>query len=456
MSATPTLAQPQQPKMSVDAFATRIKAKYPAYQSVGNNELVQRIVAKYPQYQGQVDLSTQDPMMSATPQSEIDAQRNAPYKPKYQASLPDRVAKGMSDALPIVGMTVGGVAGGPLGAAAGAGLGEMAREQSPEGKPIEKVSPKKVAEETAIGGASEAGGNLLVKGAEKGAAALAPKMSGLADKLMVKIVKPLAGKAKPGTKVATATDIAHEVSKVAGSSATLTGLQNRVVGAMDAMNKSTTDIVNKYANAAKRIPLYSILAEEGSKAIEYLNDAFVANKGKTIDQLVDNIRNHAGKDDLSPQEALELRRWMYKDIHWPIGTKGMRDKVYHAINQHIAESLSPEDAAAFRANNRVVHRLIKANEAIDNAQYAKMKAATRMGIGAMAGGAVGYKTGGVKGAVEGAGAGAALTSTPARLAEAGAARIGSQAAEAIGSLSPAAKKTASQAIAIPIAAEAQQ
>ena len=399
------------------------------------------------------DASPGTPSMSATPQEEIDRQRNTPYKSKYQAPLPDRIAKGMSNALPIVGMTVGGLMAGPIGAAAGAGLGEVGRESSPEGKPIEPLSPKKIAEQAALGGLSELGGMALTKGIEKSAAAIAPKAADIADKLMVRIIKPLAGKVKPGTKVSTATDIAHEVGKVAGNSATLKGLQGRVQNAMDSLNKATTDIVGRYANSAKKIPLYDILIDKGSKAIEDLNDAFTANKGKTVDQLVDNIRNHAGKDELSPQEALELRRFLYNDVHWPIGTKGFRDEVYHAINQHVADALSPEDAAAFRANNKVVHRLIKANEAIDNVQYSKMKAAGRMGVGTLAGAAVGYKTGGVKGAIEGAGAGAALTSTPTMLGEAGAARMASRTASSVakGLANPVASRVASQAAAVPIA-----
>lgn len=455
MGATPTVPAP---KMSVQDFASKIKEKYPSYAGVGDSELVQKIVAKYPQYQNQVDLSTQSPMMSATPQSEVDAQRNAPYKSRYQAPLADRVAKGMTDALPIVGMTVGGMMGGPLGAAAGAGLGEIGREKSPEGKSIEPLSPKKIAEQTAMGGVSELGGKVLTKGLEKGAAALAPKAANIADKLMVKIIKPLAGRVKPGAKVSTATDIAHEVGKVAGNSATLKGLQGRVQEAMSSANKATADIVERYTDSTKKVPLYDILIDKGSKAIENLNDAFTTNKGKTVDQLVDNIRNHAGKDDLSPKEALELRRYLYNDVHWPIGTKGFRDEVYHAINQHISEALSSEDAAAFRANNKVVSRLIKANEAIDNVQYAKMKAAGRMGVGALAGGAVGYKTGGVKGAIEGAGAGAALTSTPTMLGEAGLARTisGAASATAKGLAKTAVGKVVEQGIAVPIAASAQR
>lgn len=43
---------------SVAQFASRIKAKYPDYQDVPDQELVSRIVAKYPEYKDSVDMST--------------------------------------------------------------------------------------------------------------------------------------------------------------------------------------------------------------------------------------------------------------------------------------------------------------------------------------------------------------------------------------------------------------
>jgi len=52
------------PKLSVDDFAAKIKAKYPDYKNVDNSELVKKIVAKYPEYGSHVDLN---PPKAATP-----------------------------------------------------------------------------------------------------------------------------------------------------------------------------------------------------------------------------------------------------------------------------------------------------------------------------------------------------------------------------------------------------
>lgn len=49
---------PQEQQMSPQDFAKTIKAKYPVYASVPDDELTRRVLAKYPQYQSRVTLST--------------------------------------------------------------------------------------------------------------------------------------------------------------------------------------------------------------------------------------------------------------------------------------------------------------------------------------------------------------------------------------------------------------
>jgi len=58
----------EQPKLSVDDFAAKIKAKYPDYASIDNAELVKKIVAKYPDYNSQIDYSQKkSPVGNALP-----------------------------------------------------------------------------------------------------------------------------------------------------------------------------------------------------------------------------------------------------------------------------------------------------------------------------------------------------------------------------------------------------
>jgi len=53
--SAPGAGSPTSP-LSVDEFASRVKAKYPEYQSLDNATLAQKVVAKYPEYKGKVAL----------------------------------------------------------------------------------------------------------------------------------------------------------------------------------------------------------------------------------------------------------------------------------------------------------------------------------------------------------------------------------------------------------------
>jgi hypothetical protein len=70
--AEPSVQQPQveQPpkKLSVDDFASKIKAKYPEYAKVDNSQLAKKIVEKYPDYASQVDFAPEkkNPIQNAS------------------------------------------------------------------------------------------------------------------------------------------------------------------------------------------------------------------------------------------------------------------------------------------------------------------------------------------------------------------------------------------------------
>ncbi len=40
----------QDEKLTIDQLAEKIKAKYPQYKDMDNNDLVEKILAKYPEY----------------------------------------------------------------------------------------------------------------------------------------------------------------------------------------------------------------------------------------------------------------------------------------------------------------------------------------------------------------------------------------------------------------------
>jgi hypothetical protein len=164
------------------------------------------------------------------------------------------------------------------------------------------------------------------------------------------------------------------------------------------------------------IPLRSILRASANKTANELSETEVANKNKVVARLAQMIYQHAGKPEITPSEALQLRRWLYSSVKWPKAALGMRDDIYSALNRQIEVFLQPEDAAAFKANNASVHKLLRARDAIDLRSLEQNRRGVHLThrwwvlplVGSSAGGALGYAAGGGKGAAEGAGIGAGI------------------------------------------------
>ena len=181
------------------------------------------------------------------------------------------------------------------------------------------------------------------------------------------------------------------------------------------------------------IPLRQILMRSARKTAQELSETEVPNKEKAVLRLAHMIRAHAGKDELTPSEALELRRWLYSKVKWPRAALGMRDDIYHALNGQIETFLEPQDAATFRANNASVSKLIRGRDAIDVRELAHRRSGIHLShrwwilplVGSGVGGGLGYAAGGYKGMAEGTALGAGLGE---------AASIGSGMAESAGGL----------------------
>lgn len=304
--------------------------------------------------------------------------------------IAEPIAKAALNQLPTAGMVLGGMAGaaggietgpgalatGAAGAAAGGVLGKEAQQEIKEHlgiskRPSAKKEAKTLTGTAAMGAASEIGGQLATKVLEKGAAALAPKFASKADELITRLIKPSAARIPEEKQLSHALDISHEVGKFAKGARSLKGLASKVLTAKQGIMSDTERLVSHAADPNAKIPIYDILIDKGSAAIDRMADSNIPNYGKNMDALVQAISDHAGgKAEISPQEAIKLRRWLYSDdLRLPAGTKSFRDDVYHALNDHISQSMSPEDAKAFRANNRSVHRLIKAEKAIGKRLY---------------------------------------------------------------------------------------
>lgn len=379
-------------------------------------------------------------------------------------------ARSLSGALPAAGMTAGsmvGALGGPPGAMAGAMVGGAAGEYAREKVEGEKTSAGSIYDTGVTAGLADVAGGIALKGVEKGIASVSPKATAKANVLIDRLLKPNIKKLIGGTtsRVGTANEIAGAVNNVAGDAKTLPQLKEKVDSAIEDLTLKTQKIVDSYAapwrnapisggqanttapqlgagtdvipgtalsaggaaaqpgaTTAKMytkqggIPLKRILQSSARKTAGELSATEVADKEKVVTRLAQMVYQHAGKQEITPSEALDLRRWMYSNVKWPKAALGMRDDIYSALNHQIEAFLQPEDAAAFRANNAQVHRLLKGRDAIDIRTLAQNRQGAHIThrwwilplIGSSAGGGLGYAAGGGKGAAEGAAMGAGL------------------------------------------------
>lgn len=141
MSTVPVAPMSQGPTMNVQQFAAKVKAAYPAYQSIPDQELVDKVIAKHPVYK-QVVYQHAEGGVTPTP------------SPAGKAF--DAVAQGAVNQAPAVGGTVGAIAGGaiagPVGASAGGAFGGAVGEAGRERAEGEKPSGEKQIKSALLGG----------------------------------------------------------------------------------------------------------------------------------------------------------------------------------------------------------------------------------------------------------------------------------------------------------------
>lgn len=94
-STMPTTGASTQ-KLSVDAFAEKIKAKYPQYKDIDNQTLTQKILAKYPQYQDHVETTPAPSIPEGPKPNPSFTDTNEDGTPRVKLT-PDGTNAGMGD-----------------------------------------------------------------------------------------------------------------------------------------------------------------------------------------------------------------------------------------------------------------------------------------------------------------------------------------------------------------------
>lgn len=185
----------------------------------------------------------------------------------------------------------------------------------------------------------------------------------------------------------------------------------------NAINKRVAENegIVRNANPTGKINLQDLIISHGTDLLDELastpgaSDTNINALGKFIDDQL----NRFGKDVL-PQEALSLRRSLRTQIkNWNPEKASLQDqfrqRLYHGLNDAIANQLDEDGRTQFRKNNRRVNRLIigsdAAGEKLNRADLAPQHTLRNMAMNGIAG-AVLFRDHPIEAAVAGAGLGA--------------------------------------------------
>lgn len=183
-----------------------------------------------------------------------------------------------------------------------------------------------------------------------------------------------------------------------------------------AINKrvAESDALVRNANPKGNIDLQDLIVSHGTDLLDELastpgvSDTNINALGKFIDDQL----NRFGKA-VTPAEALDLRRSLGRQIkNWNPENASLQDqfrqRLYHGLNDAIANHLDENTQAAFRKNNRRVNRLIigrdAAGEKLNRADLSPRHTVRNMAINGLAGAAL-FREHPIEAAMAGAGLG---------------------------------------------------
>lgn len=156
-----TAAPTENPVVSPQEFAQKVKTKYPEYASVPDMQLVQKVLTKHPEYGSNIK------GFASSKKGDWKIFGQAPPAPK---TTTDKVAETIGKHSPDIGGAIGGLAGGLMGGIPGAVGGAVAGGEFGESLRAKTMGGEaKPLKEGAIQGAYELGGGLVGKGIGKAA-----------------------------------------------------------------------------------------------------------------------------------------------------------------------------------------------------------------------------------------------------------------------------------------------
>lgn len=173
--------------MSPAEFAAKVKAKYPDYANIPDDELVAKVTAKYPEYKAQITLAEQP----AKAPSMLDRAMQAKNL-MFPLSNPE-VIKAIAPAAGAIGGGIAGIPGGPPGIIGGSALGGAGGEAIRQLMQHSTEDPD--APTSSLGAAGAIGKEAVIDGALSGAGLGAGLKGG---SLLAKVARGVASPAGTG------------------------------------------------------------------------------------------------------------------------------------------------------------------------------------------------------------------------------------------------------------------
>lgn len=217
------------------------------------------------------------------------------------------------EALPTAGMLAGGVLGsgfGPVGAAGGAGLGAMAGKSLEQGlkglfydqKPESRAEQyKQLGMEGLSGVASEAGGQLITKGLEKGIQAL-PKLGHALTGVSEQEIKTYAKRADQVKELAKQSD----ANAMEAADQLRTQYNKDISAKIKSINDEISSILTQSKKEVESKPIIQALESYKSN----LDPALWTEQVKQIDDLINRVSTSSQSGKISAAKANEIKQFL--------------------------------------------------------------------------------------------------------------------------------------------------
>lgn len=306
-------------------------------------------------------------------------------KQTHEPGFGERIARGAISTLPAIGAiggaVIGSPVGGPVGSVAGGGLGyaagselkdflsnQLLGDEAVSAKPLDQL--KRVATNTAIGSASEMGGQILGKGLSEGSKWVANKSKGLAEDLALNATGATGVQASKFDDDAGRQLLDRNLIKFGDNAE---NIANRT---QNALSKANSDIDHSLTSLDKKgvtVSADKIVSELQSKIASLRKDPSQSGVVRKLEGIIDDIIQ-TGESSVPISTAEKTKRGFNKiSGNWmdpEVGQAGKETYLrYRDAVENAANAADPELATLFKEGKETFGLLKPIEEAAQRRSF---------------------------------------------------------------------------------------